>query len=173
MRGIESFLSEESISLHKEYCRTLKAKYAILEKSFPCIEGKDVKTISKMKIDRASKNEILKLKAEVACHDVFFDSFGGRYQDSEIIRAQYGAIPTFFNTLSEIAMGVPHGFLIINERREEFGIYCGNDYVNVIANAKPYLAIDLCEHAYFMDYSFDKRSYILNALSVLDLNKLR
>lgn len=172
MYGLESFLSEESIGLHREYCRVLKLKYSILEKSFPCIALEDAKSISKMKIDRAAKNEILKLKAEILCHELYFSSFGEKHQDSEIIRRQYGSTASFLNTLSDIAMSVPYGFLIINENREEFGIYCGNDYMNAIINTKPCLAIDLCEHAYFGDYAFDKQKYILNALSALNLNKL-
>ena len=33
-------------------------------------------------------------------------------------------------------------------------------------------AIDVCEHAYFADYGFDKQRYLISALPYLDITKL-
>ena len=37
---------------------------------------------------------------------------------------------------------------------------------------RPILALDLCEHAYFIDYAFDKERYLRAALAHFNLEKL-
>ena len=36
----------------------------------------------------------------------------------------------------------------------------------------PILAVDVCEHTYFMDYGFDKQRYLIQSLPYLNLAKL-
>ena len=38
---------------------------------------------------------------------------------------------------------------------------------------EPRLAIDLCEHAYFIEYGFDKERYLEDLLRHLDLSRLK
>ena len=48
----------------------------------------------------------------------------------------------------------------------------GFDGLSLCLPAPPALAIDVSEHAYFLDYGFDKQRYIMAALPFLDLSKL-
>ena len=47
-----------------------------------------------------------------------------------------------------------------------------DDLTGVFLKYDVRLAVDLCEHAYFYDYGFDKKSYLKAALSSLDLSKI-
>ncbi len=170
--SIFSFLSEENVNKHKEYLNNLKLQYSILEKSYKDICRKNIKEISKMKCGRELKNQILCKKAEIKLHEIYFNSFGEPYQNSSEISKVYNSPAEFIYVLCQTAIKTNSGFLVIYERRGEVGIYSGDDYVGILINSKPLLAIDLCEHAYFYDYGFDREEYIKNAASRLDLKKL-
>ena len=38
--------------------------------------------------------------------------------------------------------------------------------------SRPILALDLCEHSYFLDYAFDRDAYLRAAVARLNLEKL-
>ncbi len=170
--GLENFLSEENILLHKEYANTLALKYSILEKSFDFIKNKDISQIYKMKIDKGIKAEILDLKTEILVHDLFFNSFSARNEESKCIKKIWGSEANFLYNLLDISDKKKQGFLIIYEKNEENRIYCGETFTDIFVHGKPKLALDLYEHAYFFDYKFDKKQYIRNALANLNLKVL-
>ena len=77
MKTIEKILSEETLTLHNAYLDTLRAKYSVMVKCYPMVKNKDFVGISRIKEGKLGedKRKILRLKAEILCHEIYFDSF--------------------------------------------------------------------------------------------------
>ena len=166
-----NFLSEHNIEMHKEYLNGLRLKLRIFEKSYPKIVGKDIKEMFKIKIPKSEREIILKLRAEIEAHRLYFSSFSEQRKNSERIKKEYGSVPEFLYELNKAANASTSGFLLIYEQFSKIQIYTGDEYYKIIASGKALLGLDLCEHAYFYDYGFSREKYILNAISHFDLAK--
>ena len=166
--GLNRILSESSLDLHKEYLRRQKLKYSILEKSFPEISGKKICQISKMKIK--DKSEIESLYLDIMFHNVYFSSFGKEYQGSDAVKKRFRTEASFLYELFEAGKKEDGGFILIyfNKGLIDYTVVskCSN------LRIEPILSVDLCEHAYFLDYGFEKEEYLNKALSLLNLNSL-
>ncbi len=146
--GIKSFISEESIRMHKEYLAALRMKKEI------CTSNKERSAI----------------EAEIRAHELYFSSFRKEHIPCARIKAGYGSENRFCFILSEYAKKFRSGFLYIYpvSRHPFVGYGTGEkDFARAV------LAIDLWEHAYFHDYVFDFSSYLAAALSHLDFSRLK
>ena len=170
MKGIEAFLSERAIFMHREYVNKLKLRCSIIEKSYSCLSGKTLSEIRKTKADKSAREELIRLKSEVILHELYFSSFGEKFEFSKTINERFGSVASFLYNIQKIALDTPCGFLLIYECREEFLIYAGRDYSDILTFYKPILSIDLCEHAYLTDYGFSKDKYLERALAYLKLS---
>ena len=166
---ISDFLSERSIFMHNEYLKKLKLQYSVLEKSCPSIIGRDLAEIQRLKVPY--KDEILALKAEIVAHEIFFDSFGVKNQTSSVIRNSHGSEASFVYELYDAARKTANGFAFVVRTRKGVEIYLGAP-VEILKTKNPLLAIDLCEHSYFLDYGFERELYIKNMISYLNLNNV-
>ncbi len=163
------FLSDKATALHKEYVENLTLRCTALEKSAPEIIGMPLCEMRKRRF--LNKGDIIKLRSEIVCHEIFFSSFGKRYQSSEAVRRKYGSESSFLYELYKSGIEGQGAFLAIFIQRGEVNfkvIECED----VILRCKPILLLDLCEHAYFLDYGFSKGEYLKNSLSCLNLGKL-
>ena len=163
------FLSERSLSLHREYLKKLKLQYSILEKSVPCIVGKGLSDIQKMRVPY--KEEILSLKCNITCHELFFDSFGAGNQTSKCIKQTFGSEAVFLYKIYEASKTVENCFAFVSMSRGIPRFFFGSPGM-ILKLLNPVLVIDLYEHAYFLDYGFDKEDYIRRLLPYLNLNKV-
>ena len=167
------FLSEASVSAHKEYLRNLKFKLSIFEKSYPSLCGKDCRGISRLKIDRQEREAALRLKGEILAHELYFDSFGGTGIKSQSIASQYGSEASFlYELFCECEQAKGDFLLAYTDERGKIKHVIENDLPRVFMSCTPILAVDLCEHAYFDDYRFDRSAYVKAALSCLNLSKI-
>ena len=165
------FLSEENLFAHKEHIRTKRLKYSILEKSIPTLKSKSIKEIFSSGMNLKDKRDALCLLSEITLHDVFFESFSDKqYPPSQQVKNKFGAHGTFLNELYKSAMSVEYGFIIVVLAGRDFRIYTAKDYPSVFSIGVPLLCVDVCEHAYFLDYGFDKEKYLVNALSYLKID---
>ncbi len=144
--GINCFLSEENLSLHREYLSSLRLK-------------------RKMADSRAAQKCI---EAEIRSHELYFLSFRKERVRSECIRKGYGSESRFCFLLKEYAEASASDFLYIFLLKHPPFVGFSKD-VRFLARAV--LAIDLCEHAYFLDYGFDFSAYLLAAIGHLDLSR--
>jgi len=164
------FISERACQLHREYLQNLKLKYSVLEKSFPEIVGKTIFDIRKSRVKY--KDEILDLKCDILCHELFFNSFGKKNQTSVSVRRSFGSEARLLYEIYEAGMGAGNCFAIISRTKKgevEFNLGAPSILIGISA---PILAIDLCEHSYFLDFGFDKEKYLSAVLPHLNLNKL-
>lgn len=167
------FLSEENIALHKEYLRDLSLKYSILEKSIEGIKGIRMSELPKVRCSRDELRDILKVLPEKELHEICFSSFSDKKNPSSArVREQFGTEGAFLNRLFRLGMSLDHGFVVVNRKGNRLDSLALNDYAAAFTLGSPILAIDVCEHAYFLDYGFDKPTYLVNALSFLDLSKI-
>lgn len=170
MRG---FLSEENIEMHKEYARRLALRYSILEKSIEGIKGKRMAQILSTRHSRDETRDILSILPELELHEIYFSSFREeKHTSSHRARDIFGSEGALLNELFRLGMTLEYGFVTVVRRGMRIENFALNDYAAAFTLGIPILAIDVCEHAYFYDYRFDKRAYLVSALSFLDLSKL-
>ena len=141
--GIECIVSSETLSLHRAHLDALRAK------------------------KRMGLNMSKDLDADIQSHVLYFSSFCRERMRCERIRKGYGSENAFVFELKEYAERQSACFLYI------FPLH-RFPYVGFSASAKDIrrtvLCIDLFEHAYFLDYGFDRSAYLTAALSHLDLS---
>ena len=167
------FLSEENVLAHREYLNTLRLKYSIFEKSFPSIKNKYPGEIVRQKMNREDKREALDLLCEILLHNIFFTSFSkDTYSESKIIRESFGGISGLVYEIMTRAKGLKYGFVCIYSYGGRAWFDSSSSFRKLVMPTMPILAIDLCEHAYFSDYGFDKERYLSSALSYLDTSRL-
>ena len=170
---MKRFLSEESIALHKDYVRLKRLKYSIIESSVPSLVGAEIKDIYRMKIDARDKRDALVLLADIRLHEISFSSFAeAPYQHSRAVCQAYGNEPDFLNLLYKRALNLPYGFVLVYRIGDRIEVRECTDYASALRTSDPALAIDVCEHVYFMDYGFDKEKYLLASLPYLNLATL-
>lgn len=168
------FISRTNYDLHKEYLRSLKLQMSIFEKSYPGMTGKSCRDILKLPIKRSEREEAAALKADILAHELYFSSFSSANTASSVLRDAYGSEAAFLYELSCAALK-SEGFLFVHYDKTG-GIRwksCSKSIEMFSSGLIPILALDLCEHAYFCDYFFDKAGYVKAALSHLDLSKIK
>ena len=142
--GIGCFVSERALSLHREHLASLSAR-------------------KRMGMQAAD------LDALIRSHEVYFSSFRKERVRCARVTAAYGSENAFAFALKEYAAAKGACFLYIYPlRRFPFVGFSSNERDAFRA----LLCIDLFEHAYFHDYGFDRESYLLAAISHLDLSVL-
>lgn len=167
------FLSDDNLLLHKEQINTKKLQYSILEKSIPSLDGKTVSDILGMRLSRRDKIDASVLLAEITLHGIYFSSFTDKtFERSLEVEKRYGTTASLMNSLYASAMKLSCGFVAVLAIGERLSVMASDDYVSFFKNGTPILAIDVCEHAYFRDFLFDKERYLLSALPYLDLDKI-
>ena len=163
------FVSERALSLHKEYVEAERLRLSVIEKTYPELSGRSARDILRTKC--ADKREAARLKLNISCHELYFSSFGGQYAASEAIRRSYGSEATFLYKLGKFAEECGERFAFIYADGKAVRVRGGDEWSLLRIDEGP-LVIDLFEHAYFLDYGFDKKAYIKNLLPYLDLSLL-
>ncbi len=167
------FLSEQAIFAHKEYVRTLRMKYSILEDSIPDIKNADIDKIRALRINNRDKEEALSLLGEIKCHDMYFTSFDADMGlNSPLARRQYGSEDALAMCILYEAMKKDVKFVSTGIKQGRISIHASKDYHTHFDIHTPKLMIDVEEHAYFWDFGFDKERYVKSALLYLNLANL-
>ena len=167
---LTEFLSEESISAHKEYVRQLRLKYSIIESYLPRLKGVKMTDLSRLGLAGCDRRDVLLLLPEITLHEVYFSSFLETPHVRSVAVAEiFGSEAAYLNRLFGLAKNSAFGFLAIGQGGVASVV---TDYKDAFIHGEPILAVDLCEHAYFLDYGFDRERYLVSCLSHLDLTKI-
>ncbi len=173
MDALRTFLTEENIRLHKDYLRQQKLRYSILEKSIPEIKGKSITEIHKMNLKKSLRAEILPLMQDIAAHETYFHSFSKESSPCKALKKYYSSEAGFCYELFQLARAEIGGFLFVFlDNRARPVAKLSSDTPFAYVTEQPVLALDLCEHAYFADYGFDRDEYLRRAIASLNLAKL-
>ena len=167
------FLSEDNLLLHKEYVNKKRLQLSIIEKSISGIKNKSVGEILGMRLSPRDKADTTLLLSEIVLHDLFFSSYSDEpYPGSAAIRRDFGTESNLLNRMYALGMGQSYGFAVLLSTGRRYEVLAADDYVSVFTRGTPVLALDVCEHAYFRDYGFDKERYLVSALTHLDLSRV-
>lgn len=165
------FLSEENLMLHKRELERIRSKLAIYEKSFPEISDMSARDIRLSRIDRDYKESILYLKNYLMLHSVYFSSFSEkRRPPCEMLRYYSSKEALAYECL--LAMkNAHHGFLCLYKTKgaPRISVVCAERQREV---STPTLCIEISEHAYFLDYLFDRDRYFKSCLEFLNFSLL-
>lgn len=164
------FLSEENIKRHLEHLREKRLCYSILEKSIPALCNVSMNEILRLNIDRQTKNEALSLLWYIKSHECFFDSFSTKQSLKNV--SSICAEKLLYEIYTE-AMKKDQGFLfVLLDKQGSPRITFSNGNDGSFIKYAPLLALDLYEHTYFLDYGFDKKRFLQNAISHLNISSL-
>ena len=162
---MRNFLSDEAIRRHREYVETLKRAYSFYQNGIPELSTASPAELSRRKY--REKERIVALYNELRLHEIFFNSF--RTEGEEYPN---GFSPTELSTLRyrlyDTCMSAKGGFVILKRHGKEIRV----EHVSNFETSDAELAIDMCEHAYFLDFGFDKTSYIVSLIPKLRMSRL-
>ena len=167
--GISAAVSERALRIHNEHLESLKLKYSVLEKSCPELRGKTLREI--MKFKTKYRAEAINLKSDIMLHELYFSSFGEAYQRSDCVRKSFGSEANFLYELFEFCKSQNNGYALIYLNRGKIA-FTGGSCEQLCVMKNQHLCVDLCEHAYFLDYGFEREEYLKNLLPYLDISRI-
>ena len=126
-----------------------------------------------MNMKKTLRSELTELLSEIWLHECYFNSFASRGTSSEILKELRISENSFRYEMLLSARESETGFLCLFLRAgtyPDIKICTKSDVIS--ESHPPLLAIDLCEHAYFLDYGYRREEYLRAAIARLDLSKL-
>ena len=170
--AMHMFLSEGSIKQHIENLRRLRLRHSVNEECYPQIRGKSLCEVSHMNIPSPERREIVENMRSIQAHELYFSSFTDAPRAVKSLRRYYSSEEAFLYEALELSLGCHSAFLYVcvERGRPTLRISHGDD--GFFIDREPLLALDLFEHAYFLDYGFDREKYLKSALCRLDLQRL-
>ena len=173
LAAMHSFLSPESVTEHLEYYRKLLLRRSIAEKSIPEVRGADWHSLSGRGLPTGIVREVAPLLYECESHRLYFSSFCEVEPDSPSMSAS-GDVAGFIYDVYKACSEARSDFMTIyvDPLRRDILLDCDTYNVRVLRRCVPVLALDICEHAYFRAYGFDRDRYIREAVRHFDLEKI-
>ena len=89
---------------------------------------------------------------------------------SNFVKKSFGSENNFAYELSRLAKSSKACFVSVYMDKYNNVGFCEDTHIPTGASIK--LTLDICEHAYFRDYGFNKEKYIRSAVAHLNLSKL-
>ncbi len=167
--GIEQFISEGALKKHRDYAESVRLREQVKR------SGKTFDDRSLVQLYRGhTKESVAPLYADAVesfSHTLYFSSFCIYPTVSDGFCRSFGGLTSFFHRLFVEACKAQAFFYIGTDAH---GQLCLSDDIGrfLRKNRLPTLAVDVCEHAYFADYGFDKTAYIRAAVGHLDVGRL-
>lgn len=181
---LSPFLSERTMRLHYDnlYLGYLNRLNGLLQKnkftySYPITELFD--RINDFPIQ--DRDDILYNAGGVINHEVYFKSMGPKQNvelkeplKSAFLRL-FGTMDAFFDRLMEQSVffaGSGYTFLVVNTHKTLQLISQSNQDTPYLFGMIPILAIDIWEHAYYLDFTTARKDYIEGFLSHIDWDQV-
>ena len=165
------FLSEENLTLHQRECEKMKSRLSIYEKSLPKIKNMSIKDVRLSRIDKDYKEDILYLKRYLMLHSVYFSSFSEKKRAPSKLLHYFSSREALAYECLLAMKEASHGFLCLYKTN-------GAPRISILSAESqslidpPTLCIEISEHAYFLDYLFDRERYFKSCLEFLNVSML-
>lgn len=128
----------------------------------------------------SKRGDILYNAGGVSNHEIYFDSMGptnhqpiGKFK--EAITKEYGSLEKFIESYEEEAkklVGSGYTFLVLNKDKQLEIINTSNQDSPYSYGLYPIIALDLWEHAYYLDYQNRRNDYIHNFFQTLNYENI-
>lgn len=176
------FLTEEVIYYHKIlYKRYLDRLNGLLVKNNHNFNIKKEDIVNNLEIfPIEDRGGILFNLGGVLNHELYFDNIepGKNISNNEIlnkINLEYGSILEFKNIFKKESLklvGSGYTFLVLDKNNKLKIINMTNQETPLSIGFIPLIALDLWEHAYYLQYNVNKEDYIDNFLNNLNYDKI-
>lgn len=127
------------------------------------------------------RDKILFNLGGVTNHELYFNSMSNKGNNKPIgkiedeINKEYGSYDNFVKEFKDRALnltGSGYTFLVINKDKKLQIINMSNQESPYLYNMIPIIALDMWEHAYYLDYQNNKKEYIDAFFKIIDFNKI-
>lgn len=183
-KSLEPFISDRTLDIHynKHYLNYLNTLNTLLEKAGyigNLTKEEMVKQINIFNIQE--RGEILYNLGGVLNHELYFKNMSDKKNNlpvdkiKEVIINQYGSFNEFkkeFIKTSKELVGSGYTFVVINDSKKLDIINLSNQDTPYMFDLIPIIALDLWEHAYYLDYQNRRDEYINNFFSIIDFEKI-
>ena len=173
-------ISDKTISIHhdKLYAGYVAKKNEISEKLEALSHGGDVSSANQSYSElRALKDGETFATNGVYLHEWYFDVLGGNGAPSgplvDALAAKYGSLENFLNYFSACGMAA-RGWVVLawDTHDQTLRVYTGDAHnQGGVWGCLPVIVLDVYEHAYFIDYGSDRKTYIADFWKNFNWNK--
>lgn len=172
-RGLSRIFSDASQRMHRAYLEQQIYRFEALSAHLSLPSPPALSDICALRIAREEKTLLRDLYRDILAHRIFFRSFSERVAPYRDRVKKYRSESAFLYHALNVCRdaNAPFCFFFPNRTGQIEMSVCGISEQNA-KNAEQVRAIDLCEHAYFTDYGFDRERYLRAALMHLDLATL-
>lgn len=167
--GAQNGISEKTLAIHhdKLYAGYVAKKNEIAEKLQALSHGGDVSSANQSYSElRALKDGETFATNGVYLHEWYFDVLGGDGKPAgalvDALTEKHGSIENFMKYFSACGMAA-RGWVVLcwDAHDKQLCVYTGDAHnQGGIWGCLPILVLDVYEHAYFIDYGSDRKSYI-------------
>lgn len=182
--SLEPYISDRTLSIHynNHYLKYLKNLNDLLIKenyNFKYTKEELFNHIDEFNI--SSRDKILFNLGGIVNHELYFYNISNLKNNIPIgsikkeIDQYYGNYETFKKEFKKMALelvGSGYTYLVINKNKELQIINMSNQESPYMYGMKPIIALDLWEHAYYLDYQNNKEKYIDTFFEIIDFNKI-
>ncbi len=177
--ALEPFLSAYTVNTHyhEHYLKYLNNLNNLLDK-YDLNLADIAKNIDMFPI--TDRDDILYNVGGVLNHDLYFNNMSPlkntepKGKLKEAIDENFGNFENFkqeFIKTANYLVGSGYTFLVLNDNKLEI-INLSNQETPYSYNLIPLIALDLWEHAYYLDYQNDRKNYILNFFEIIDFDRV-
>jgi len=182
--SLEPYVSDRTLSIHynNHYLKYLKNLNDLLIKenyNFKYTKEELFNHIDEFHI--SVRDKILFNLGGVVNHELYFYNISGLKNNIPVgsikngIDKIYGNYEMFKKEFKKMALelvGSGYTYLVINKNKELQIINMSNQESPYLYGMIPVIAIDLWEHAYYLDYQNNKEKYIDTFFEIIDFNKI-
>ena len=182
--SLEPYISDRTLSIHynNHYLKYLKNLNDLLIKenyNFKYTKEELFDHIDEFNI--SIRDKILFNLGGVVNHELYFYNISNLKNNIPIgsikkeIDKYYGNYETFKKEFKKMALelvGSGYTYLVINKNKELQIINMSNQESPYMYGMIPIIALDLWEHAYYLDYQNNKEKYIDTFFEIIDFNKI-
>lgn len=129
----------------------------------------------------SDRDDILYNAGGVINHELYFDNINKSAKqnipeplNSAIIN-KFGSVENFVNQFKDLANNLPgsgYTFLTVKKSKEIYVLNLANQDSPYSFDMQPILALDVWEHAYYLDYGSDRKSYIDSYMELIDYERV-
>ena len=182
--SLEPYISDRTLSIHynNHYLKYLKNLNDLLIKenyNFKYTKEELFNHIDEFNI--SSRDKILFNVGGVVNHELYFYNISNLKNNIPVgsikkeIDQYYVNYETFKKEFKKMALelvGSGYTYLVINKNKELQIINMSNQESPYMYGMIPIIALDLWEHAYYLDYQNNKEKYIDTFFEIIDFNKI-